>query len=132
MVQPQRPGPCQVHQAFLRLKDEVQGRYNNASYEALAEELGFSVTHVVGIGWSDTALADGTPASYAAELAQLAAAIAANRDAEPTPLEWRRHSDRRAVAPLVEARAGPILQGATPNACATYSIVRTKPSAHQV
>jgi hypothetical protein len=61
-----------------------QGRYHNARYKALAEELGLAVTQVGGIGWSDTALANGTATSYAAELAQLASAITAYRYAEGT------------------------------------------------
>ena len=47
-----------------------------------ARSFGLTITQVGGIGWSDTALADGTAASYAAELAQLAAAITAYRYAE--------------------------------------------------
>ena len=50
-----------------------QGRYHNTRYKALGEELGLVVTQVAGIGWSGTALADGTTARYAAELVQLAA-----------------------------------------------------------
>jgi len=46
------------------------------------EELGLIVTQVVGIGWSSTALADGTAAMYATELVQLARAITAYRYAE--------------------------------------------------
>lgn len=59
-----------------------QGRYHNTRYKALGEELGLVVTQVVGIGWSGTALADGTPTRYAAELVQLAAAITAYRYAK--------------------------------------------------
>lgn len=59
-----------------------QGRYHNTRYKALGEELGLVVTQVVGIGWSGTALASGTAATYAAELVQLAAAITAYRYAE--------------------------------------------------
>jgi hypothetical protein len=40
------------------------------------------VEQVAGIGWSGTSLADGTAAAYAAEVAQLAAAITAYRYAE--------------------------------------------------
>ena len=42
-----------------------QGRYHNTRYKALGEELGLVVTQVAGIGWSGTALADGTTARYA-------------------------------------------------------------------
>jgi hypothetical protein len=59
-----------------------QGRYHNTRYRTLAQELGLTVRQVAGIGWSDTALADGTAASYAAELAQLTSAITAYRYAE--------------------------------------------------
>ena len=59
-----------------------QGRYHNTRYKALGEELGLVVTQVAGIGWSGTALAEGTAAVYAAELVQLAAAITAYRYSE--------------------------------------------------
>src|SRR5215213_731231 len=49
-----------------------QGRYHNTRYKALGEELGLTVTQVAGIGWSGTALADDTAATYSAELGQLA------------------------------------------------------------
>ena len=78
-----------LHEAAHGLADvrEVQdtsrqGRYHNTRYKALGEELGLVVTQVAGIGWSGTALADGTAARYAAELVQLAAAITAYRYAE--------------------------------------------------
>lgn len=59
-----------------------QGRYHNTRYKALGEELGLVVTQVAGIGWSGTALANGTPVRYAAELIQLTAAVTAYRYAE--------------------------------------------------
>ena len=59
-----------------------QGRYHNTRYKVLGEELGLMVTQVAGIGWSGTALADGTASAYAAELVQLAAAITAYRYSE--------------------------------------------------
>jgi len=65
-----------------------QGRYHNTRYKAVGEELGLTVTQVAGIGWSGTALADDTAATYSAELGQLARAITAYRFAEgslPTP-----------------------------------------------
>jgi hypothetical protein len=65
-----------------------QGRYHNTRYKAVGEELGLTVAQVAGIGWSGTALADDTAATYSAELGQLARAITAYRFAEgslPTP-----------------------------------------------
>lgn len=59
-----------------------QGRYHNARFKALGEELGLTITHREGIGWSGTDLADGTAAQYATELVQMAAAITAYRYAE--------------------------------------------------
>lgn len=59
-----------------------QGRYHNARFKALGEELGLTITQAPGIGWSGTALAPGTATEYAAELTGLAAAITAHRYAE--------------------------------------------------
>jgi hypothetical protein len=59
-----------------------QGRYHNARYKALGEELGLTITQLQTIGWSDTALAPGTTREYAAELDALAAALVAYRHPE--------------------------------------------------
>lgn len=59
-----------------------QGRYHNNRYKLLGEEVGLAITQVADIGWSGTALADGTASAYASELVQLAGAITAHRYAE--------------------------------------------------
>ena len=59
-----------------------QGRYHNARFRGLAEELGLTVTQLPSLGWSGTTLAPATVAEYAAELVGLAAAITAYRYAE--------------------------------------------------
>jgi len=59
-----------------------QGRFHNARYRALAEELGLTVARTGTIGWSDTAVPDATAALYRAELRRLDAALVAYRHAE--------------------------------------------------
>lgn len=59
-----------------------EGRYHNARFKALGEELGLLITVVKGIGWSGTELAPGTAQGYAGEVHGLAAAITAWRYAE--------------------------------------------------
>lgn len=67
-----------------------QGRYHNARFKALGEELGLVITQVEPIGWSDTTVPAATSAAYADELEQLAAVITAHRRSEHT---------RRTLAP---------------------------------
>jgi len=62
-----------------------QGRYHNARYRRLAEELGLAVDQAAGLGWSGTTVTDATAAAYAAEVGDLAAALVA----------WRRPEGRR-------------------------------------
>ncbi len=66
-----------------RIKDTSrQGRYHNARYKVLGEELGLVITQHPQIGWSLTELAPGTSDEYAEELEELAAALVAYRYAE--------------------------------------------------
>ncbi|MFD4328320.1 hypothetical protein ACFWQC_27050 [Nocardioides sp. NPDC058538] len=66
-----------------RIKDTSrQGRYHNARYKVLGEELGLVITQHPQIGWSLTDLAPGTSEEYADELEELAAALVAYRYAE--------------------------------------------------
>lgn len=66
-----------------RIKDTSrQGRYHNARYKVLGEELGLTITQHPQIGWSLTQLAPGTVDEYADELEELAAALVAYRYAE--------------------------------------------------
>jgi hypothetical protein len=59
-----------------------QGRFHNARYRALAEELGLVVAKTGNIGWSDTTVPDATAALYRTELRRLDEALVAYRRAE--------------------------------------------------
>jgi hypothetical protein len=59
-----------------------QGRYHNARFRTLADELGIDVTHSPSQGWSTTTVPATTAEQYAPQLAQLRAAITAYRRAE--------------------------------------------------
>lgn len=61
------------------------GRYHNAAFKTLAEELGLTVTRDPTIGWSDTQLPEHTRARYAGQITAIDAAITAHRLAEPAP-----------------------------------------------
>lgn len=66
-----------------KIKDTSrQGRYHNARYKFLGEELGLIIKQHPQIGWSLTELAAGTSEEYADELEELAAALVAYRYAE--------------------------------------------------
>jgi hypothetical protein len=60
-----------------------QGRYHNARFKALAEELGLSVARHHAIGWSLTTLPDPTASRYEPTIATLQRAITLHRRAEP-------------------------------------------------
>lgn len=62
------------------------GRYHNAKFKALAEELGLIINQVPGIGWSETIVPDETAKLYAPQLAELSAAITAFRRSEHAPV----------------------------------------------
>jgi hypothetical protein len=59
-----------------------QGRWHNARYRRLAEELGLVVSQVPGIGWSGTVVPPQTSAAYAGVLEAIAAALVVYRRAE--------------------------------------------------
>jgi len=59
------------------------GRYHNASYKTIAEELGLIITRDRTLGWSTTELPEHTRARYAADIDAIAAAITAHRLPEP-------------------------------------------------
>jgi hypothetical protein len=65
-----------------------QGRYHNARYATLARELGLDVQQQPPIGWSATTVPEATAGTYAAQLADLAAAL----------VLWRRLELRAATA----------------------------------
>lgn len=59
-----------------------QGRYHNKKFRDLGEEVGLTITQEKSIGWSGTALPEQTRDAYAAELAELGAALTAWRRSE--------------------------------------------------
>ena len=59
-----------------------QGRYHNARYRQLAEELGLEVEHDPQLGWSLTTLADDTARGYARAIDRLERALVAYREGE--------------------------------------------------
>ncbi|MFC0539868.1 hypothetical protein [Kutzneria chonburiensis] len=59
-----------------------QGRYHNAKFKALGEELGLTLAEDKTIGWSLTTVPETTAKAYAAELDELSAALVAWRYAE--------------------------------------------------
>jgi len=65
------------------------GRYHNASYKTIAEELGLIVTRDPTLGWNTTVLPAHTRARYAAEIDAIAAAITAHRLPEPAATPGR-------------------------------------------
>jgi hypothetical protein len=60
------------------------GRYHNARYRTLAEELGLLVERDAQLGWSTTSLTPATRERYASAIAAIAAAITRHRLREPT------------------------------------------------
>ena len=96
-----------------------QGRWHNARFKALAEELGIEVTKDARIGWSPTTLSEATRQAYGATIASLGAALRLYRSAEITDTSTRKPAPppcvctcgrRIRVAPSVLA-AGPITCG---------------------
>jgi hypothetical protein len=96
-----------------------QGRWHNARFKALAEEVGVEVTKDTRIGWSPTTLAPATREAYAGTIADLGTALRMYRSAEITDTGTRKPSPppcvcscgrRIRVAPSVLA-AGPIACG---------------------
>lgn len=70
--------------AFTRgVKDTSrQGRYHNARFRDLAQELGLEVEHRPELGWSDTTPADATSDHYHDAIARLERALTAYREGE--------------------------------------------------
>ena len=59
------------------------GRYHNACFKQLAEELGLVVARDPALGWSATELPESTRARYAGAIAVIAGAITSHRLPEP-------------------------------------------------
>lgn len=67
-----------------------QRRYHNGEYKALAEELLLAVEHDDRIGWSVTSLRPEAAGRYAAQISEIAAAIAACRSVPARPRKPRK------------------------------------------
>jgi hypothetical protein len=63
-----------------------QGRWHNARFKTLAEELGITVTQDPRIGWSPTTLPDATRIEYAGTITALRQALRLYRSAETTAM----------------------------------------------
>lgn len=64
----------------LGIKDTSRnGRYHNAKFQALAEQIGIEVTHSKELGWSTTTMPDATAAKYQDAILDLDASITAHR-----------------------------------------------------
>ncbi|PXY16483.1 hypothetical protein BAY59_38495 (plasmid) [Prauserella coralliicola] len=75
-----------------------QGRYHNRKFKALGEELGLEITEDGPLGWSGTALAEGTAQRYRAELDQLREALRWYRLAEQPGMAGKSKSKNLLVA----------------------------------
>lgn len=74
-----------------------QGRYHNKRFEAVAEEVGITVTLAPGIGYSDTTVPAVTAESYAAQVKTLADAMTAWRRSESRGVAGGRTSSNNAL-----------------------------------
>ncbi|WP_434971343.1 hypothetical protein [Microbacterium sp. bgisy207] len=98
-----------------------QGRYHNAAFRSIAESFGLTLEKDPRIGWSVTTVPTGTAETYAAEVAQLTAAITAYRRSESPDAEGKTKSNNGRTAVCSCSRkirasnavidAGPILCG---------------------
>lgn len=79
-----------------------QGRFHNARYRVLAEELGLAVAKVGTLGWTATTVPDTTAALYRAEVRRLDAALVAYRHAELGTGRGGRTSSNNGVAARCE------------------------------
>ena len=73
-----------------------QGRWHNARFKALAEELGIQVTEDPRLGWSPTTLPPATRDTYADTLAELGRALQLHRS--PEAAGGGRRSSNNAIA----------------------------------
>ncbi|MHA6795913.1 hypothetical protein ACVGVM_20705 [Pseudonocardia bannensis] len=97
-----------------------QGRWHNARFKALAEELGIEVTKDAKIGWSPTSIPTATREAYASTIEELGAALRLIRAVEVSG-EGRKSKpapsavcgcDRKIRVSKSVLAAGPILCGA--------------------
>jgi hypothetical protein len=79
-----------------------QGRFHNARFRALAEELGVTVEKAGTIGWSKTTVPDATAVLYRPELRRLEAALVAFRHADASGARSGRASSNNGLAARCE------------------------------
>ncbi|MGI5236996.1 hypothetical protein [Dactylosporangium sp. CA-139066] len=70
-----------------------QGRWHNAKFKQLADEVGITVTKDDRIGWSVSTLPDTTAQRYAVTLRHLAAVMSAYRHPDPTGATGRANNN---------------------------------------
>lgn len=75
-----------------------QGRWHNARFRALTEEIGIDAAKVPSLGWSETTVPDATAMLYRGEIRRLEAAIIAFRHSEPHRRGGTRTSSNNGVA----------------------------------
>lgn len=99
-----------------------QGRFHNARFKAVAEELGIEVQHDKTIGWSITSIPASTTKLYAKELRALKAALKTYRygaltgakpPRKPTTIKLITASGRKLTVPISFHDAGEIFDAAT-------------------
>lgn len=96
-----------------------QGRWHNARFKALAEEVGISVAKDPRLGWSPTTLPAATRATYATTIAELGAALRLHRAVETSTGTVKKPGTpasvcgcgRRIRASRTVLAAGPIICG---------------------
>lgn len=105
-----KAGPTQVMATLLHeathalahvrgIKDTSRGgRYHNAAYKALAEELGLSVVKVGSIGWSGTSLTPAAAQVYLNQLTRLANITAHRRPVSRAQATGRKSSNNGVAA----------------------------------
>jgi hypothetical protein len=110
-----------------------QGRYHNANYKAIAEELGLSVARHAVIGWSLTTLPDATAAAYASTIAELDDAITLHRRSEALPARAGGANLVPAVCACprrIRVAPGTLSQGAIICAVCAHEFQAAAPTAH--
>jgi hypothetical protein len=96
-----------------------QGRWHNARFKQLAEEVGITVTKDPRIGWSPTTIQPATPKRYTRAVRTLTSALRLYRSAEISIGTIRKPStppavcacDRKIRIPAATLAAGPVLCG---------------------
>jgi len=96
-----------------------QGRWHNARFKSLADELGIAVSKDPRLGWSPTALTAETASTYADTITALGTALRLHRATDPAPTRRPRtttppcvcHCGRRIRVAASVLAAGPITCG---------------------